>query len=827
MRALKIGLRGFARDLRSGELWVLTAAVAVAVAAMTAVAFFTDRVSRAVDIRSAEVLAADLVVRSNRPIDDAYLDKAREVGLQTARGVSFASVVLAGDTSALADVEAVSEGYPLRGELRIGETLVATPGAAAGIPPPGEAWADAKLLVRLGVDVGAELALGETRLKVSAVLDYRPDQGLSFVDLAPTLLINAADVDATRLIQPGSRVSYRHLFAGVPRAVDAMRAYLRPRLGVSESLRDLRDAGPEIRTAVDQAQRFLALAALIGSLLGTVAVAMAARRHAARQIDTVALMKCFGVNRAFVLRALIVQLIAIAVVAGGVGVVAGFLAQLGLTALLADFSGGALPAPGWTPALGGLALALLVMAGFALPPLLPLRDVPPLRVLRRDLPGPAPSALVTYGAASLAVLALLYWQAGDARLTLWLAAGFAAAGLGFMLIAALLVWTATRVRGTAGAPWRYAVASLARRGRESVIQVMAFGLGIMVLLLLTVVRGDLMRQWQATLPEDAPNRFMINIQPDETADVEAFLGERLGAAGLVPLVRARLTTINGRPVEDIEFPGRRARRLVDREANLSWSAQLQSDNQIVAGRWWDEAPDRRQVSVEHDFAEDLGIALGDRLGFDVAGEEIDADVTSLRSVKWDSFQPNFFMVFPPGALDELPRTHIGSLRVERGERALVLDLVRRFPSITVIDTDAIISQVRRVMDQASLAVQYVFLFALVAGVVVLLAVVESGREERLFECALLRAMGARRAQVLAASAIEFGVLGVLSGTLAAGGAVATGWLLADRVFRLELAPGAWLWLTGAVAGIVIVGVSGLLATRHVVDHPPMAVLRQF
>jgi putative ABC transport system permease protein len=825
--ALHVGLRGVWRDLRSGRLAVLTLAVAVAVAAATAVAFFTDRVSRAVDIRSAEVLAADLVLRSNRPIDESHLEEARRLGLETARGVSFPSVVLAGERSALADIEAVTDGYPLRGELRIRDTLVGALRVAGGIPPAGEAWADAKLLARLGVDVGAEISLGATRLSVTAALEYRPDQGLSFVDLAPTLLINAADLAATQLIQPGSRVSYRQLFAGSPRSVDALRRFLRPRLAVSESLRDLRDAGPEIRSAVERADRFLGMAALIGSLLATVAVAMAARRYATRQTDAVALMKCFGVSRSFVLRVLLVQLAAIAIVAGGIGASAGFLAQLGLAALLADFSGGPLPVPGWAPAVGGFVLALTVMAGFALPLLLPLRNVPPLRVLRRDLPGPAPSALLTYGAASAAVLALLYWQVRDPRLTLWLAAGFAGAALVFTGIAAALVWSATRVRGSAGAAWRYAVAGLARRGRDSAVQVTAFGLGIMVLLLLTVVRGDLLRQWQATLPADAPNRFLINIQPDEVARVEAFLGGRLGNEGLVPLVRARLTTINDRPVEALEFPAQRARRLVDREANLSWSDELQSDNELVAGRWWDDAPGSRQVSVERDFAADLGIRLGDRLGFDVAGEQIEATVTSLRSVQWDSFRPNFFMVFAPGVLEDLPRTHIGSMRVEAGERGVILDLVRRFPSVTVIDIDAVIGQVRRVMDQASLAVQYVFLFALVAGVVVLLAVVDAGREERLFECALLRAMGARRSQILAASAIEFGLLGVLSGLLAASGAVAVGWLLADRVFSLELVPGTWLWPVGAAAGVVIVGLSGMLATRRVVDHPPMAVLRQF
>jgi len=827
MRGFGHGVRSVLRDLRAGELRVLIGAVTLAVTAMTAVGFFTDRVSQAVAIRSAEVLAADLVLRSNRPIGDEYRQRAGELGLAVSTAVSFPSVVVAGDATSLADIEAVGPGYPLRGSLRTSDRPFGESRPETGIPQPGEAWADAKLLARLDAAPGVELRVGSAKVKVSRVLDYRPDQGWSFVDLAPTLLMNQQDVEATGLVQPGSRVTYRQMFAGDASAVSALRRYMSPRLGVSERIRDLSDAGPEIRSALDRAQRFLGLAALTGTLLAAVAVAMAAGRYARRQIDPVALMKAFGARQSFLLQASLAQLAAIALIAGSAGVLLGYLAQGGLAYLLTDLAGGSLPDPGLRPVAGGLTLAGIVLAGFALPSLVALRRVPPLRVLRRDIAAPPPSAWLIYGTATVAVLGLLFWQVRDLRLTGWLVLGVGLLAVVLAVASMALVWMASKVRGSAGASWRYALAGLARRRRDSVVQVIAFGLGIMILLLLTVVRNDLLTEWQATLPDNAANRFLINIQPDEAAEVREFLGVKGIDAVLRPLVRARVVKIDGNSVSDLEFPSDRARRLADREANLSWSVELQDDNRVVEGNWWDEGSEPGQVSVEQDFAEDLGIELGDELTFDVAGETLTATVTSLRTVQWDSFQPNFFMMFSPGTLDVFPRTHIGSLYADSSDGPTLLELIQRFPSVTVIDIDAILGQVRRVMDQAAMAVQYVFLFSVVAGVLVLLAVVESGRDERLFESALLRALGGRRRQVLAGAVLEFSVLGALAGLLGAAGAQVCGAVLSSRVFGLEYVVNPWLWLTGLVAGLVVVGGSGYMATRSVVSHPPNMVLRRF
>jgi len=825
LRSVAFGLKQVGREFKAGEVRVLAAALALAVAAMTAVGFFTDRIGRAVELRSAEVLAADLVLRSSRPIDPARDALAGELGLRTARTSSFPSVVLSGDASALADIEAVSPAYPLRGRLKTSDALDAASVETEEVPAMGEAWADPRLLARLGEDagVGMEVEVGRQRLTVTRLLDYRPDQGFGFVEFAPTLMINLGDVEATGLIVPGSRVSYRLLLAGDRDALADFRRVAQADLGVSESLRGLEDAQPQIRSSVERAGRFIGLASLVSALIAAVAVAMAARRFAARRMDSVALMKCVGASRRFVLGSMLTQLGVVGLFSSLVGVAVGYLAQEGLVRLLRGMVGSELPAPTLVPAAGGLLLAGLVLAGFALVPVIELCRTPPGRVLRRDLIPASAGPLILYGAAVAGVLALLWWQVRDTRLLGWLAAGTAGAALALTLAGWVLVRLASRLRG-GGAAWRYGLANVGRRGRDSIVQVAAFGIGLMVLILLTIVRSGLLEEWRATLPEDAPNRFLINIQPDEARSVEGFLSERFGGGRLVPLVRARVTRINDRNVDDMVFPSPRGSRLVDREANLSWAEAPSPDNEIVAGRWW-EAGATGEVSVEEDFARDLDLALGDVLTFDVAGSRLEAEITSLRTVQWDSFNPNFFMVFPPAALEGYPRTYISSIHVERASRAEVLELVRRYPSVTVIDIEAALEQVRSVMDQASLAVQYVFLFALGAGVLVMLAVVQSTREERLYESAMLRTLGARRGVVLAGVAVEFAALGVLSGLLAAGGATAVAWVLASRVFNLDFSPDPLVWLAGTVGGLLLVGGAGVLATRSVVTHPPVNVLR--
>ena len=814
------------RDWRAGELTVLVAALLVAVAAMTGVAFLTDRVGQAVELRAAESLAADLRLASTRPIAEDYAALAAQDGLRSARVNSMPSVVFAGEGNTLAAVRAVSAGYPLRGQLKTSERLLGEVEVTEAIPAPGEAWAAPRLLARLGVDTGSEIEVGGANLRVTRVLDFRPDEGWSFVDLAPTLLINEADLAATELVQPGSRVAYRMLFAGERRAIDDFKALLEERLQDGERLRDIKDTNPQIRSSMERSSRFLNLASLVSVLLAAVAVAMAARRYSQRHRDRIALLKCMGASESTILRSNVWQLLLLALAGGAIGSIIGFAAQLALAWLMRDLIGQNLPPPSLAPALLGMVTALCVLAGFALPDLAQMGKTPPLRVLRRDLDPPRLRYGIGWLAGVAAVLALLLWIMRDTRLVLTIFAGTAITFLALGLTGSLLVKALRGFRGAAGVAWRYGLANIARRGRESVVQVVAFGLGMMVLLLLSTVRTDLMTTWRQSLPENAPNQFMINIQPQEIEAMAAFLAERdLAVPRFVPLVRARMTTINGEDVTQMTFEDPQGESWARRDANLSWTDTLQADNRLISGEFWDPTFRGAEVSVEEEFGRELGLSLGDVVGFDIAGETVSATVTSFRTVEWDSFSPNFFMVFSPGVLEPFPATYITSLHVAETRRDVVLDLMREFPSVTAIDLDAVLSQVRDVMDKAALAVQAVFVFTLLAGLTVLWAAVQATRDERRYESALLRTFGASKRRVLSGVAAEFLAIGLLAGVLAAAGASLAGYLLAHKLFDLEYHFSPELWLAGPILGMLFVGLSGMAATWRVITHAPVNVLR--
>jgi len=820
-----LALRLLARDWRAGELTVLASALLIAVSALTAVAFLTDRVGQAMNIRAAESLAADLRINATRSISNDYAILAKLAGLDTATTASMPSVVFSGESNTLASIVAVSEHYPLRGQLKTSPRLLAKPVVTSEIPPAGEAWASPRLLARLGVDVGSQIEVGAAHFRLSRVLEHRPDEGMRFVDLAPTLLINLTDLEKTDLIQPGSRVSYRMLFAGQRSALEGFRSKVEGSLKPGDQLEDIHDTNPQIRSAMERAGRFLNLSSLISVLLAAVAVAMAARHYSCRHRDRIALMKCMGASRWLLMRSSLLQLLVIALTGGVLGSFAGFMAQLGLAWLMRDMIGQALPAPGISPAVLGVVTALSILAGFALPDLLQMSKTPPLRVLRQNLDPPAWRYGIPWIAAIVSLIALLLWMLGDFRLVLAILAGTIVTFVVLGTAGALLVRLLQGLRGMVGVSWRYGLANLSRRGRESIVQVIAFGLGLMVLLLLTTVRNDLMDNWRQSLPENAPNQFLINIQPQELPAMKNFLaGHQIAAPRFVPLVRARMTTINEEDVTQMTFEDPEGEGWARRDANLSWSDHLQNDNSIVAGRFWNEQPAEPEVSVEVEFARELGLSLGDVLGFDIAGEPVSATVTSLRTVEWDSFSPNFFMLFSPGVLEHFAATYIGSLYVTESQRPALLELMREFPSVTAIDLDALLAQVRDVMDKAALAVQAVFVFTLLAGLTVLWAAVQSTRDQRSYESAMLRTLGASKRQVLSGVAAEFICIGLLAGLLAASGASFAAFLLADQLFKLDFHFSEILWLAGPLSGIFLVGISGLAATWRVITRPPVTVL---
>jgi putative ABC transport system permease protein len=827
MKILRFACRDLWRDLKSGELAVLLLALSVAVLSLTAVGFFTSRISQGVRAQAAEVLAADLRLEAPNPLPDQYLREAHQQGLSTAEIIEFPTAIFNGAVSQLVALNAVTPGYPLRGRMRIADAPFGVGRATDRIPNPGEVWIDARIMAQLKVSLGDMLRIGARSFKVTQVLDYRPDEGTGFVNLAPAALLNYADIGATELIQPGSRVTYSDLFAGSPRQVATFREYLTTNKAHGERLREVEESSRQLNSAIDRASRFLNLASLASVLLAAVAVAMGARRYAARHIDTVALMKCMGASQRFVLSISIIELGLLALAAVAFGACLGYLAQSGLAWLLRGLIRTALPPASLAPLPIALVTVLAMLIGFALPPLLQLRSTPPSRVLRKTATAPPLRYGLPYLLALAALAAILWVLVRDPELVASVLAGVLGVGVVLAVAGYGLVRLTGRLRGGVGVAWRYGLANVSRRGGGSVVQIVAFGLGLMVLLLLAVVRSDLLADWRRSLPTDVPNNFLINIRPEERESLEKFLQARgLGRPQMYPMVRARMTAIDGVPVESIKLKGDGGRGFLEREQNLTWSAPLMADNQLLAGRWWTPQDyGKPLVSISSEYQETLGLKLGDKLSFDVAGETLEVEVASIRKIRWDSFRPNFFLVFPPGLLDGAAGTYMTSVYLTQAERPALIDLVRQFPTVSVFDVDAILKQIREIMDRASLAVQYVFLFTLVAGIVVLLAAVQATRDERRYESAMLRTLGASRSTVLQGVAAEFSALGFLSGTLAAFGATGVGWILAHRLFSLQFTLDPWVWVVGLVCGTLLVGVSGTLATRRVVNTPPIVTLR--
>jgi len=827
VKAITFSLRSFGRELRSGEVLVLLFSVALAVAALTAVGFLTDRIGKAVARQANEVLAADLRLRSQEPIPDTWRERAQEFDLQTAETNTFPSVVFAGDLSALATIKAVSETYPLRGNVRVSDALFGEQRVVDNTPARGKAWADGALLARINADVGDRLTVGNLEIEVTAVLTYRPDQSMGFASLAPSLLMNIEDIAASGLISEGSRVGYALLVAGNEDAVDAFDKAIQPELPDAVRSSNREESSERAYRAADRAQRFLSLTAVISLLLSAVAVAMSARRFAHRRMDTVALMKSLGATQNFVISVSVVQLVLLGLLGVVVGSIVGFAAEEVLTRILADLIASDLPDIGIMPVVLACGSAMVLLVGFALPSLIQLRNTPPLRVLRHDVMPPAPSRMLVAGLALAAVAALLYRSVGDAQMLAILLGGIVVIAIALYLVGRGLVATMGHFRSGVGVAWRYGLANVARRGRDSAVQVVAFGLGLTVLLLLTIVRTDLLEGWRQTLDEDAPNHFMINIQPHELESVAGiYRSAGVEPPEFMPMIRARMSTINDVSVKDREYPDPGGKWMANREANLSFASKLSTSNEIVEGEWWPEDYNGPPlVSIEEEAALETGLTIGDRMRFIVAGREVDATIGSVRKINWDSFQPNFFMVFSPGALDGLPTTYIASLRLEKQQQPVLVTLVRTHPSISIIDLDSILQQIRGIVQKASLAVQAVFIFTLAAGIAVLFAAVQSTIDERRFESAMLRALGARKRTVFAGVMAEFAALGAAAGILASAGASILAAIVATRLFELPYEFNPFLWVTGVAAGILVVCASGFVAARGAVNAPPVDVLR--
>ncbi|MDR2219861.1 MAG: FtsX-like permease family protein [Methylobacillus sp.] len=811
---------------RSGEVRVLLFALVLAVAAMTSVGFFADRIQNALARQGGQLLGGDLAVISDQPLPASYSEKARELNLRIATTLEFPSMAMHGEQSQLADIKAVSATYPLLGQMKISDQPYGAERIAEGVPQAGEVWIEPRLAGMLDLKIGDMLMLGERELRVASILQQDPARGGNMFNIAPRLMMNADDVASTNLVQYGSRVRYRLLLAGEPDALTRYRDAVKPMLQRGTRIEDVQDARPEIRSALDKARQFLGLASMASVILSMVAMSLAALRFARRHLDTCALMRCFGASQSLILRVFLLQALMLGLLGSVVGSAIGYSGQEVLARLAGSLFLEQLPLPGWVPAMSGLLAGMATMLGVMLPHLLRLRDVPALRILRRDLGEQSAVSWLAWMPGVIVMLALVFLSARDAKLGGIVLGGLAALALVAGMVALGLGRVLRRVSAAAGGVWRIGMASVLRRPGASIAQVAGFSLGLMAMALLTLVRGDLMHNWQSTLPPDAPNRFVINILPEQIPSIRDFFRkENLAVPEIFPMIRGRLVEINGKPLDTSRYVDARARRLAEREFNLSIADVMQQDNKIVEGRWWrDDERGQPLLSLEEGIAKTLELHLGDRLTYDIAGERITLTIQSLRKVEWDTMRANFFAVTPPGVLEKHPSSSIMSFHLAAGREDVLNRLVRNFSNLTVVDIEAVLSQVRAIMDRMALAIQFVFAFCMLAGLAVLYAALAATRDERTDEVALLRVFGASRQQVRAAILAEFAGIGLLAGIVAAIGAEATASLVSLQVLHIPYSFSPLVGLATICGGLLLVPLAAWLGLRRIVDTPPRQVL---
>ena len=825
-------LKFAARDWRAGELRLLIAALLVAVGSVSAITLFVDRLQRAIEEESTSFLGADRVIGGSRVIPERFRELARDRGLGLADIITFNSMVFAdasgSDRNQLASVKAVAPGYPLRGVARIATEPFTRGEPTPDVPGVGEVWMDSRLFPSLGVEVGDRVAVGYADFTVTAVLTGEPDRGGSFMDFGPRLLMRVEDIPATRVVQPGSRIGYTLMLAGEDAELRALFDAIRDDLAPNYRWRSVRDTNASIGRAIDRAESFLLLGGLLAVLLAGIAVALAANRYARRHFDHVGVLKTLGATPREVQWGYLGVLLVIGVVGTLLGLALGGVVHLGIIAALGDLLPPTLPLPGLRPLVVGTITGFICLLAFALPPLLGLKKISPMRVIRRDL-GTGVAPVVTYSFAAVGSLGLLIWHSGSVILTVAALIGAVVTGGTFAVLALILLRGGRVIGMQAGSTWRLALAGLQRRYRENVAQIVIFGFAIMLLLVMLLVRTALVEDWQAEIPESTPNHFLMNVMPAEAEAVQRLLTERTDYDGaLFPMIRGRINAVNDVPAREWRRRvGPRPGPGIRSERNLTFSPDLPANNVVVEGEWWSaDGPREPAASLEDDYASSIGVSVGDTLTLDIAGLPLTVPVTNLRSVEWDSLQPNFFIIFSPGTLDEYPATFMTSFHLSREEKPFLNELLSAHPTITLIEVDEIIRQVRSIIDRVTQTVELVLYLVLGAGILVLIASIGSSRDQRLREHALLRALGGTRPLIQGALVTEFAILGVFAGIVAVIGAEITVFTLNREIFELPTSLHFWLWATGPAIGMAMIATVGYLGTRKLVSSPPATVLRE-
>lgn len=848
----RLAMRSLRRDLRAADVRALFIALVLAVAASTMIAFFLDRLERGLERQAGQMLGGDLVLEQRDPFSEELRERLESAGFVLSDQVDLVSMISRGERFQPASLKAVDDVYPHYGVSHV-DFGNGTEQIASG-PPPGEAWADPRLVELVDIALGDRVQVGQTELTISGIIEREADQSGGFGSFNPRLMMNTADVEATGLVQQGSRIEFEILAAGAPAALDQVQGLLAELRRDGVEVRDVRVDRPQLGNALQRAESYLGLAGLAAVLLAGVAVAMSTRRYVERHLDTAALLRCFGASQYQLVTIFTLQLLGLALVAAVIGALLGLIGQAVLVWLLVSFLPMTLPPPGLMPLGLGVFTALAVLVGFAGPTLLRIKRVSALKVLRRELDPLPPSAWLVVGVASIVFGGLLWLYSGSLPLAVALLIGGALLLGVLWVISALMLSGLLRVvqRFSGRSEWSQALRlggrQLARRRQAGLGQLLAFSVTFFAMAMIVLVRGDLLSTWQDQLPENTPNYFAINIQPSERDPFEAAISPRVETQStLYPMVRGRIIGINGQSPRDAVPADARGDNSLRRELNLTWQSALPEGNEVVAGEWFsaaqaDEQTEQEQsqgwmgaveatpqaapvpISMEGGLAERLGLDIGDEMSFSVGSDEITTQITSLRSLNWDSFQPNFFVIFPPGVLEQFGHSYITAFHLPEAEQGLIRELISEFPGVSLLNVDAILGQVRDVLAQVTRAVELVLVLVLLAGVSVLYAALTASRPMRAHESGLLRVFGAGSRMISRVQGAEYALLGFASGLM--GAVLAELTTAALYIYLLDLAPRfhLGLWVLLPVGGAVLIGVIGHALSRGLRRQAPAASL---
>lgn len=823
MNRLGLALRFLRRDARHGELTLLVLALIIAVTSSTAISLFADRLQRTMNLQAAEFLAADLVVSSSSLVPQEWLDKAKQARLKQAKTAEFSTVLIENDELLLVSVKAVSKGYPLRGHLKTMVDLDAQEVLQQQGPKRGHAWVDKRVLSALKLNIGEPIMVGEKTLLLSHIISYEPDKRGDIYSLSPRVLINDADLSATNVVQPGSHVHYFFQFSGEETAIKYFSAWLKPLLGVSQRMMDVHDDRPEIGGALSRAERYLGLSSILVILIAGVAIAMSSRRYSERHFNSTAVLRCLGCQQRDILLIFLYQFFIVGLTACSVGLLLGWCSQELLFHLLRSLLPATLAQPSLMAVLLGFLTGFAILIGFSLPPLLRLQRVSPLRVLRRELEPLNSSAYLVYGLALVLIAGLIFQYTDDLKLMLSIIGGGV---LALVLSAALLYGILAQFRRLLprmGLSGRLGLQNVLREPKASVTQILAFSITLLAMLLSFTVRNDLLSDWQQQLPDDVPNYFALNVFPNQVPAFKQQLKQhQVPAANFYPIIRGRLVAINGIAVQQIVSKDSQGERATHRDLSLTWGNRLPDDNKTLAGQWGEAK--KGEVSIESKLANSLKVSLGDRLTFSIGSEQVQATVTHIRSVQWDTMKPNFYMVFSDKTLEGYPTTFITSFYLSDDRKKLLNGLVKQFPAVTMLEVDAMLKQIKMILGQLTAAINYLLYFALLAGFSVLFSAIYATLDQRMTDGALMRTLGASRKLLRRVHIMEFSMIGLMSGFMAVFMYQLILFGLYTYVLHLDFYFNALLSLVIPLLSAVCVTLAGLWGVRATVNKPPMRVL---